>query len=137
MTSFRRLWNSVVGDGRGMPPQEPSSTIPRDVLSSRAASSFVRIEDSAAGDDRASDRFVPAMTTTSLTTATGKRVAARIINMSRNGVVLEPEPGTVEPREVVMVGTRPVRPGRVVRPGMVFLFEKPIDPKLYEPNIVL
>jgi len=36
-----------------------------------------------------------------------------------------------------MVGKRPVMAGRAIALGTVFLFEKPLDPKLCNPKIVL
>ena len=88
-------------------------------------------------EDRAHERFVPVATTTALTTSAGRRVQARIINVSRTGVAVEPEAGFADGREVTVVGNRRVRAGRCLALGMVFLFEKPLDPKSCHTGLVL
>ena len=80
---------------------------------------------------------MPDRTATVLTTASGKRFTARIINISRTGVAVEPEAAGIVPGDVTLVGTRPVTPGRRIALGMVFLFVKPLDPKLCGPDIIL
>ena len=80
---------------------------------------------------------MPHKTATVLTTVGGKRIAARIINISRTGVAVEPEAGGIGPEDIALVGTRPVSPGRRIALGMVFLFKKPLDPKLCGPDIIL
>ena len=134
-----RVWKAVTGGKDGGAPAQPASTVPRAVTAPRPVTvepswSFADVEPS---ETRSAERFVPNKTSTVLTTAGGKRVAARIINISRTGVALEPEAAGVSPAEVTHVGTRPVTPGRRIALGMVFLFVKPLDPKLCKPEIVL
>ena len=140
MIGLGRVWKAVSG-GRdsAAPARQPASTIPRDIAVPRVpvfepAWDPVELEPS---ETRSADRFVPHKTTTALTTTGGKRLAARIINVSRTGVAVEPEAPGVGPEEVVLVGTRPVTPGRRIALGMVFLFKKPLDPKLCGPDLIL
>ena len=50
---------------------------------------------------------------------------------------MEPESTGIGPDDIALVGTRPVTPGRRIALGMVFLFKKPLDPKLCGPDIIL
>ncbi len=88
-------------------------------------------------ETRAANRFVPHRTSTMLTTSDGKRVPARIINISRMSVAVEAEFSGCSPGHIVTVGKRPVMPGRRITLGTVFLFKKPLDPKLCDPKIIL
>lgn len=93
--------------------------------------------EAAAVETRGAERFVPRTTSTSLTLAGGKRIDARVINVSRLAVAVEAEFATFDAATVTKVGSRPVRKGRAIRRGMVFSFEKPIDPALCGPNLIL
>ena len=86
---------------------------------------------------RSTERFVPRRTGTSLTTAGGKRVDGRIVNLSAAGVAVEVNLSQIGSDPVIMVGSRPVQRGRPIALGMVFLFVKPIDPSLCNPDIIL
>ncbi len=86
---------------------------------------------------RSTERFVPRRTGTSLTTAKGKRIDGRIVNLSAAGVAVEVNLSQIGTDPVVMVGSRPVHRGRPIALGMVFLFVKPIDPSLCNPDIIL
>jgi hypothetical protein len=140
MIGLGKVWKAVTG-GRdeGAAPAQPASTIPRDLAALRPAP----VEpdrppaDGEPSDTREAERFVPDKTATVLTTANGKRLSARIINISRTGVAVETEHSGIVPEEVTLVGTRPVTPGRRIALGMVFMFSKPLDPKLCRPDIVL
>ncbi len=139
MIGLGRVWKAVTGGRAGAAPTQPASTIPRDIAAPRP----VAVEppwDSAdvePSETREAERFVPHKTATVLTTVGGKRIAARIINISRTGVAVEPEAGGIGPEDIALVGTRPVSPGRRIALGMVFLFKKPLDPKLCGPDIIL
>ena len=137
MIGLGRVWKTVRGGGQVEAP--PASTIPRDVTAPRPASADPLWDAAAAepSETRAAERFVPHKTSTVLTTTGGKRLAARIINISRTGVAVEAELSGLGPADIATVGSRPVEPGRRIALGMVFLFKKPIDPKLCGPDLVL
>lgn len=140
MIGLGRVWKAVTGGSEARPAAEPASTIPRAVAAPRSAPvepAWDLAAEAEPSETRAAERFVPRKTATVLTTANGKRVAARIINISRTGVAVEPEAAGIAPGDVTLVGTRPVTPGRRIALGMVFLFVKPLDPKLCGPDIVL
>jgi hypothetical protein len=140
MIRLEKVWKAVTGGGqssaRSAPPQ---STIPRDLAALKQAAPQPVWDGADEGpvDERGAERFVPHKTNTALTTASGKRIAARIINISQTGVALEAELGEVSPAEIITVGSRPVVPGRRIALGMVFLFKKPLDPKLCNSDIIL
>ena len=139
MIGLGRVWKAVTGGKDGAAPAQPASTIPRDIAGRRpvpAAPAWAAVG-AEPSETRAAERFVPNRTATVLTTATGKRLAARIINISRTGVAVEPEAAGLDPDDITLVGTRPVTPGRRIALGIVFLFKKPLDPKLCGPDIVL
>lgn len=125
--------------GREPDAPAPGSTIPRDVISRNAFPSAPPSEPDAAGasETRTAARVVPIRTATVLTMANGKRIAARIINVSRSGVAVEPESMEFQPEDVALVGTHPVTPGRRLALGMVFTFRKMLDEKAFGPQIVL
>ena len=139
MIGLGRVWKAVTGGRGDAATAQPASTIPRDITASRP----VTVEppwndaDVEPSETREAERFVPHKTATVLTTVGGKRVAARIINISRMGVAVEPESTGIGPDDIALVGTRPVTPGRRIALGMVFLFKKPLDPKLCGPDIIL
>ena len=138
MIGLAKLWKSVTGQGEVQPPAARLSSIPRDVTAPRPTLVAPPDDlDVAPSETRGADRFVPNRTSTVLTTTAGKRIAARIINISRTGVAVEAELSDVSAAEVATVGTRPVLPGRRIALGTVFLFKKPLDPKLCGPDIVL
>ncbi len=140
MIGLGKVWKAVTtGKDGSRAASPPSTTIPRDIMAPRPpapepAWDPVEVESS---DTRAAERFVPHKTTTVLTTVAGKRFTARIINVSRTGVAVEPEGSGVSPGDIAFVGTRPVTPGRRLALGMVFLFKKPLDPKLCGPDLIL
>jgi hypothetical protein len=86
---------------------------------------------------RQADRFVPVRSSTVLTDHRGKGVRARIINISATGVAIEADFRLMAPETVAMVGSKTVTPGRAIRGGHVFLFEKPLDLARCNPQIVL
>ena len=138
MIGLGNLWKAVTGGGPDEPPPTVS-TIARDVTAPRPAA-VDPLWDAAAlepSETRVAERFVPHRTSTVLTTASGKRIAARIINISQTGVAVEAELSGLGPADIATVGSRPVEPGRRIALGMVFLFKKPIDPKLCGPDLVL
>ena len=139
MIGLGKMWKAVTGqEGRANAPAK-LSTIPRDITAPRPApvDMVADLDEDAPGDTRGASRFVPHRTSTVLTTQSGKRIAARIINISQTGVALEAELGEVSPQDVITVGTRPVVPGRRITRGIVFLFKKPLDPKLCSADIIL
>lgn len=138
MIALGRVWKTVTGRE---PAREPAagSTVVRDVTAARPLTSEPAWEpvEAEPSETRSAERFVPRKAATVLTTTGGKRIAARIINISRTGVALEAELSEVRPEDITTVGTRPVLPGRRIALGMVFLFRKPLDPKLCGPDIIL
>lgn len=88
-------------------------------------------------ETRTAERFVPKKAVTFLMTSSGKSIAARIINMSASGVAVEANISNQGAKEIVKVGSHPVKPGRKIALGMVFRFVTPIDPKSCNPDIVL
>ncbi len=136
MIGFEKVWNSV--KGRRTPDPVAPPVVPRGLKGPKAPvevpSTF---SEPSLEDTREANRFVPHKTATVLTTTAGRRVAARIINISRVGVAVEAELGDCGPEEIMTVGTRPVTPGRRIALGMVFTFKKPLDPKLCDPSIIL
>ena len=140
MLKVGSLWANVAG----RPPKTPAathdvgSTISRRVKA--AVQPLAKVEpwvEPDAAQTRAAERFVPRRTATSLATANGKKLDARIINMSALGVAVEADFSQVRPDTVVMVGSHPVKQGRQITLGTVFLFVKPLDPKLCNPDIVV
>lgn len=119
-------------------PKPPGSTIPRDVISrGPGAARPADPGEAEANETRAAARLVPARTTTVLTLANGKRISARIINLSRTGVAVEPETLEIRPEDVILVGSQPVVPGRRLALGLVFTFRKALDEKGFGAGIVL
>ena len=139
MIGIGRLWKTATGRDADARPSGPTSTIPREFASPKVApvEAFWSDEEAGPSETRAADRFVPLRTTTLLNTASGRRLSARIINISRTGVAVEADFGSIGVDEIALVGTRPVMPGRRIALGAVFLFKKPLDPKLCDPSIVL
>lgn len=136
MIGIGKLWNDVAGRGSAGLKR---STLPRPagVPATTLIAPPSAFSDPLPSDTRVADRFVPNKTATMLTTWEGRRVAARIINISRLGVAVEAEFSDCGPGDIVMVGKRPVMPGRAIALGTVFLFDKPLDPKLCDPKVVL
>ena len=133
-----KLWSRAAGR-QGLPPPapEPGSTIPRDLPAGRPASEVLRPQPAVRHDTRAGHRFVPRRTATVLTIAGGKRVDARIINMSAFAVAIEADLPKAGFDTVTMVGTRPVLRGRKIALGAVFIFATPLDPAACGPDIVI
>ena len=67
-------------------------------------------------------------TSTTLTDKRGKAIRARIINLSATGVAVEADFRIMPADTVSFVGAKPVKQGRAIRGGQVFLFDKPLDP---------
>ena len=137
MIGLGRMWKSVTArdGGAAQALSRLPSTVPRAIPAPRAPAPPV--EDTGPSETRGAERFVPHRTATVLTTTSGKRIAARIINISQRAVAVEAEFKDVTAGDIATVGTRPVMPGRRIALGTVFLFKKPLDPKLCGPEIVL
>ena len=88
-------------------------------------------------DTRRALRFVPLRSKTSMTLIGGKKMDARIINVSATGIAVEADFSAFGPEAIEAIGLRKVMPGRKIRRGAVFLFVKPIDAKLCKPDIVI
>lgn len=86
---------------------------------------------------RQAERYTPANPITTLVDNKGKRHRARIINFSATGVAIEADFAAVPADSITHVGSMRVAPGRAMRHGMVFLFEKPLDPARCSPQTVL
>ncbi len=141
MIGFGRIFKGAAGQDRAKAaPTVPISTVYR-ALSVPKASLPAEAEwlppDEDAGDTRSGERFVPRRTSVTITMQSGKKVSGRIINVSQTGVAVEADFAAVGRDGVVMVGSRPVVAGRRISLGRVFLFEKPLDPKLCHIDIQL
>ena len=86
---------------------------------------------------RQADRFLPDKTSTTLTDKRGRVIRARIINLSATGVAIEADFRAMPADSVTTVGSKPVRPGRTIRGGQVFVFDKPLDPARCNKQVVL
>lgn len=86
---------------------------------------------------RQADRFIPTQPLTTLVDSKGKRHRARIINFSASGVAVEADFTTIPRESVTHVGSMRVLAGRQMRHGMVYLFEKPLDPDRCNPSTIL
>lgn len=84
--------------------------------------------DADAGPSRQTDRFVPLQTNTTVLDDRGKRHRARIINLSATGVAIEADFAAIPADTITHVGSLRVSEGRTMRHGVVFVFEKPLDP---------
>ena len=116
------------GDKADEPKQE-GSTIPRVIRMGPMAPAPIRDAPKAqATNTRDAQRFVPLKTKTFLTVSTGKKLDARIINMSASAVAVEADFSVTPPSTVTIVGSHPVKLGRKIALGAVFLFLKPIPP---------
>ena len=112
-------------------PVEVGSTIPREIRIGSPVTAPSRTPFGAtATDTRAAHRFVPRKSLTFLTLAGGKKLDARIINMSSKAVAVEADFSTVLPDAVMMVGSHSVKPGRKIKLGAVFVLVRPIDANL-------
>ena len=138
MIGLGRMWKTVTGqaDGASQAAVRPS-TIPRAIPGPRRPAPPATAEEATPSETRSAERFVPHRTSTVLTTTSGKRIAARIINVSQTGVAVEAELQEFAAQDVATVGGRPVVPGRRITLGLVFLFRKPLDPKSCGPDIIL
>ena len=86
---------------------------------------------------RQAERYTPTNPSTTLVDNKGKRHRARIINFSATGVAIEADFAAVPAESITHVGSMRVTTGRPMRHGMVFLFEKPLDPARCSPQTVL
>ena len=123
--------------GKSDTPLEVGSTIPRQVRTGRPYAVQLSTTASNGIETRSADRFVPSKSRTSLTLAGGKKVDARIINMSSRSVAVEADFSDIRPDSVIMVGSYPVRPGRKIKLGAVFVFLRPLDRSLCNENIIV
>lgn len=94
----------------------------------RAAENAEATSDADAGPSRQTDRFVPLQTNTTVLDDRGKRHRARIINLSATGVAIEADFAAIPADTITHVGSLRVSEGRTMRHGVVFVFEKPLDP---------
>ena len=137
MIGIGKMWKAVTRSTAEVQAPVPLSTIPRDLASLKASPVEPLWDDAEPNDTRSAERFVPLRTTTMLHASSGRRVTARIINISRTGVAVEADFAEMSLADVAIVGSRPVTPGRRITLGAVFLFKKPLDPKLCDPSIIL
>ena len=139
MIGFGRIFKGAAGQDRAKePPAIPLATVYRAISSPKSSlPAEPEWPDGEAGDTRSGERFVPRRTSVTITMQSGKKVAGRIINVSQTGVAVEADFAAVGRDGVVMVGSRPVVAGRRISLGRVFLFEKPLDPKLCHADIQL
>ena len=132
----------------GRTKAEPAGqTGPREVLfdsfvakAERELAPTVPVETSSLEDSdslRQAERYTPTNSSTTLVDSKGKRHRARIINFSATGVAIEADFTAVPADSITHVGSMRVSPGRAMRHGMVFLFEKPLDPSRCSAQTVL
>lgn len=141
MIGFGRIFKGAAGQDKAKGPTTiPMATVYRAMQAPKAGlptePECLPLEEDA-GDTRAGERFVPRRTSVTITMQSGKKVSGRIINVSQTGVAVEADFAAVARDGVVMVGSRPVVAGRRISLGRVFLFEKPLDPKLCHADILL
>ncbi len=141
MIGFGRIFKGAAGHERAKEPSTvPMSTIYRAIAVPKASlptePEWLPPDDEA-GDTRSGERFVPRRTSVTITMASGKKLSGRIINVSQTGVAVEADFAAAGRDGVVMVGSRPVVAGRRIAAGRVFLFDKPLDPKLCHADIQL
>lgn len=126
---------------REVPEQQEAagslSSIPRRLAPTRFEPLPMPVTSAAPTETRVAARFVPRRTKTILVSDGGKKVVARIINVSATGVAVEADFSQVSAESVVMVGERRVSPGRKIARGTVFLFEKPLPESLCGPDFIL
>lgn len=118
-------------------PLEIGSTIPRQVRTGPPPAAQQVATHMQGIETRSSDRFVPRKSRTWLTLAGGKKLDARIINMSSRSVAVEADFSDTKADAVVMVGSQPVRPGRKIALGAVFVFLRPLDRTMCNQDIVI
>ena len=120
-----------------------ASEAPRDALeddqgAAPSAALLLDWADDADSDStRQAERFVPDRPFTTLTDKRGKVLRARIINLSASGVAIEADYRVMPPDTVAMAGSKPVTPGRAIRGGHVFVFNKPLDATRSNKQVVL
>ena len=141
MIGFGRIFRGAAGQDRAKAaPAIPLTTVYRAMSAPKpslpAEPDWLPPDDDA-GDTRSGERFVPRRTSVTITMQSGKKVSGRIINVSQTGVAVEADFAAVGRDGVVMVGSRPVVAGRRISLGRVFLFEKPLDPKVCHADIQL
>ncbi len=135
----------ILGERRRELPEEREvagslSSIPRRLTPTRpeaAPPPPAPAPDVAATETRVAPRFVPRRTKAVLVSDGGKKVTARIINVSATGVAVEADFSQVSAGSIVMAGERRVSPGRKIARGTVFLFEKPLPESLCGPDFIL
>ncbi len=139
MIGFGRIFKGAAGQDRAKAPPVPMSTVYRAMAAPKTSlpAESDWLPEGEAGDTRSGERFVPRRTSVIITMQSGKKMTGRIINISRTGVAVEADFAAAERDGVVMVGSRPVVAGRRISLGRVFLFEKPLDPKLCHADIQL
>jgi hypothetical protein len=134
--------------GRGDRPSPPAKAGPREAL----FDSFAAKADRNLGESdlhgehpstsmdsptRQMERLTPLQPNTTLLDSKGKRHRGRIINFSATGVAVEADFAALNPDAVTHVGSMRVRAGRAMHHGMVFIFDKPLDPSRCKPSTVL
>ena len=141
MIGFGRIFKGAAGQDRAKAPTTvPMSAVYRAMSAPKAnvpTEPDLLSADEEGGDTRSGERFVPRRTSVTITMQSGKKVSGRIINVSETGVAVEADFAAAGQDGVVMVGSRPVVAGRRISLGRVFLFEKPLDPKLCHADIQL
>lgn len=82
-------------------------------------------------------RYVPANRVTVLHLQDGRRIGARIANISVAAVALEADISDIDYVSVVRVGSREVGPIRRTASGAVFAFRNILDPQPFDRSFVL
>lgn len=141
MLGLKTLWSkgtANVSEAGGA--MAPLASIPRQtILSPRPEAMILEPLQTTAfpTETRNAARFVPRRTSTVLVADNGKKIAARIINVSALGVAIEADFSQAPAQTIVMAGTRKVKPGRKIARGAVFLFETALSASLCGPEFIL
>jgi hypothetical protein len=130
----------ILGTPQSQAPEEPE--LPRaqsdmPPVSARTETDVDASDDQVAETTRKFERYVPVRPHTTLLDDRGKRHGARIMNLSATGVAVEANFGQLDVRSITHVGATPVKAGRRIQRGMVFIFDKPLDPTRCSENTTL
>lgn len=137
MFSLKKIWGDRNAQAAKTQDDGSLGSIPRRLApTSRPEVMPPLVVNAGPTDTRAAERFVPRRIPTVLVTDSGKKLPARIINVSATGIAVEADFSQIPSAQIVMVGERRVSPGRKILRGTVFLFEKPLGPSLCTPDFI-
>jgi hypothetical protein len=88
-------------------------------------------------ESRRAKRFAPLHPLISLTLNNGEKREARIVNVSRFGVLVDADFADINASDVIAVGSTNVKHVRHVKGGAAFMFTKPLSARAFDPNLML